>query len=91
MKKISFFVLLSFAIISCNGANEKTADSEKDKHAGHDHKHDHGHDHNHNHKHSDAEEKGDGIHYGLKKITADGAVQSADIIAKLEKGDKLEE
>ena len=89
MKQLTFLILLSFAILSCNGSAEKTADNKKDEHAGHDHNHDHGHDHDH--KHSDAEDKGDGIHYGLKKITADGAVQSADIIAKLEKGDKLEE
>jgi hypothetical protein len=83
MKQLTFLILLSFATLSCNGSAEKTDDNKKDEHAGHDH--------NHDHKHSVAEDKGDGIHYGLKKITADGAVQSADIIAKLEKGDKLEE
>jgi len=85
---ILLFAFLAFAACNNNGSTEE----KKDEHAGHDHEHDHehGHDHEH-HKHGTSEEKSDGIHYGLSKITAEGAVASDELVAKLVKKEGLQD
>lgn len=43
------------------------------------------------HAHKQGEDEVDGIHYGLKKIVADGVVNADDIIKKLENKENLED
>jgi hypothetical protein len=43
------------------------------------------------HAHKQGEDEGDGIHYGLKKIDANGIVNADDIIKKLENKENLED
>jgi hypothetical protein len=76
---IILFAFLAFA--ACN--NNASTEEKKDEHAGHDHKH--------GHEHGATEEKGDGIHYGLTKITADGAIICDEVIGKLTKKEGLQD
>ena len=43
------------------------------------------------HAHNQGEDEGDGIHYGLKKIDADGIVNADEVIKKLENKENLED
>ncbi|MCH2044073.1 MAG: DUF4920 domain-containing protein [Saprospiraceae bacterium] len=68
-------------------------DGHDHSHDGHDHSHD-GHDHSHDghdHGHSHEAPKGDGVHFGVKEIDAEGAMPMADVVAKLEAADGLED
>lgn len=77
-------IILLAVTYACTNNNAPNNTDNTENHEGHDH-------HDHEHHHSDSEEKGDGIHYGLKAIDAEGAVSVSEILTKLEKGENLEE
>lgn len=95
---LRYLTLIALAIVFAACGNDATTTDENrggehaehnHDHDGHDHDHDHaGHDHDHDH--GDATEKGDGVHFGAT-ITVEEAVALADVLAKVEAGEGLQE
>lgn len=83
---LRFFVLATAVLvfIACGNQENQNADNNEHTHDGHDHDH-HGHDHGHDH------DKGDGVHFGLTEISAEGAIPAGDLVAKLEQKKDLTE
>lgn len=81
-----FFVLMAtmFLFVACGENTEENKGGHD--HTNHEHDDHDGHDHDHSH-----DEKGDGVHFGLVEISAEGAVSANDVIVKLDGKEGLEE
>ncbi|MCP4439203.1 MAG: DUF4920 domain-containing protein [Aureispira sp.] len=92
---LRYLTLIALAITFAACGNDATTtenrggeDTEHNHdHDGHDHDHA-GHDHDHDHDHE--ADKGDGVHFG-ETITVEEATALADVLAKVEAGEGLEE
>lgn len=91
MLRVLYLSALVVLFAACGGDNTSNDNLKRDH--GHNHNHDgHNHDgHDHSHDEHDQGEKGDGIHFGVKEIDAEGATPMADVLAKLASADGLEE
>ena len=85
---LRFFVVVAAmsVFIACGG--QKNANEANEDHTHHDHDHYHDHDHDHS---SHDKDKGDGVHFGLKEISTDGAISASTLVAQLDKKEGLTE
>lgn len=93
---LRYLTLIALAIVFAACGNDATTtenrggEHSEHNHDGHDHDHA-GHDHDgHDHDHSHDADEGDGIHFGAT-ITVEEAVALADVLAKVEAGEGLQE